>query len=80
MRRKSWNADDRVGDGYKDTVIPEKNQSPLEKGYESDYSSHSKPSSSRMPLKSPFKGTIFRKTNESIDGNLFLQRAESKKL
>ena len=38
-RAKDWNADDRVKDGYKDTLIPKKNQPSTEKGYDTDYAS-----------------------------------------
>ena len=49
-KARDWNAVGRVEDGYKDTEITKKNQTSLEKGYESDYPSPSKPSS-----KYPFK-------------------------
>ena len=62
-RAKDWNADDRMEDGYKYTVIPKKNQTSLEKGYESDNPSTSKPSPSRLPLQNPFEGKIIWKTN-----------------
>ena len=64
-RAKDWNADDRMGDGYKYTVIPKKNQTSLEKGYESDNPSPSKTSSSRLPLQNPFKGKLLWKTNKN---------------
>ena len=75
---KDWNADDRVEDGYKDTMIPKKNQIPVEEGYRSDYPFPSKPFSSRIPLQSPFKGQILRKTNESINGNPFYKDLKQK--
>ena len=70
-RTKDCNADDRVEDGYMDTLIPKKNQTPIDKGYASDYPSPSKPSSSRMPLQSPITSKILRKTKMSINGNPF---------
>ena len=30
-KTRDWNADDRVKDGYKDTVITKKNKTPLER-------------------------------------------------
>ena len=53
-RAKDWNSDDRVEDGYKDTLISKKNMTPAEKGYDTDYPSTSKLSTSRLPLQSPF--------------------------
>ena len=53
-RAKDWNADDRVEDGYKDTLISKKNMTPAEKGYDTGYPSTSKLSTSRLPLRSPF--------------------------
>ena len=38
-----WKADDRIEDGYKDNLIPKKNQSPLDKGHNSDYPSPRNP-------------------------------------
>ena len=70
-RALDWNADDRIEDGYKDSLNSKKNQSPVEKGYESDYPTDSKPSSSRLTLQSPFKEKILRKTKKSINGNPF---------
>ena len=66
-----WNADDRIEDGYKDCLVPKKNQSPLEKGYDSDHPRASKPSSSRVSLNSPSKLKLLRKTNGSKNGNPF---------
>ena len=43
----------------------------MEKGYDSDYPSASEPSSSQLPLHSPFKGKILRKTKGSINGHPF---------
>ena len=34
-----WKTDDWIEDGYKDSLIPKKNQSPLQKRYESNYPS-----------------------------------------
>ena len=73
-RTLDWNADDRIEDGYKDSLIPKKNQSPLEKGYDSDLPTTSKPPSSRVPLNIPFKGKLLRKTNGSINGNPFYKQ------
>ena len=70
-RALDWNADDRIEDGYKDSLVPKKNQSPLEKRYDSDYPTASKPSSSRVSLNSPFKGKILRKTKGSKNRNPF---------
>ena len=53
-RAKDWNADDRVEDGYKDTLISKKNLTSAEKGNDTDYPSTSKLSTSRLPLQSPF--------------------------
>ena len=72
------NADDRIEDGYKDSLEPKKNQSPLEKGYDSDLPTTSKPSSSRVALNSPFKGNLLRKTNGSINGNPFYKQLGQK--
>ena len=77
-RPKDWNANDRVEDGYKDTLIPKKNLTPAEKDYDTEYASTSKRSSSRTPLQSPFKGKILRKTNESINGNPFYKELNKK--
>ena len=77
-RAKDSNADDRMEDGYKYTVIPKKNQTSLEKGYESDNPSPSKPSSSRLPLQSPFKGKILWKTNKNINKNPFYKELTQK--
>ena len=62
-RALDWNADDRIEDGYKYCLVPKKNQSSLEKGYDSDHPADSKPSCSRVSLNSPFKGNLLRKTN-----------------
>ena len=78
MTGTRWNSDDGVEDGCKDTKIPKKNQFPLEEGYESDYLSPSKPSSSRMPLQSRFLGNILHKTKENINGNLFCKTLNQK--
>ena len=77
-RTLDWKADDRIEDGYKDNLIPKKNQSPLEKGYESDYPSASKPSSSRLPLQSLFKGKKLRKIKGSINENPFYKQLNQK--
>ena len=77
-RALDWNADDRIEDGYKDSLVPKKNQSPLEKGYDSDYPTASKPSSSRVSLKSPFKGKILRKTEGCINRNPFYKQLGQK--
>ena len=77
-RALDWNADDRIEDGYKDFLVPKKNQSPLEKGYDSDHPTTSKSSSSRVSLNSPFKGNLLRKTNGSINGNPFYKQLGQK--
>ena len=77
-RAFDWNADDRIEDGYKDCLVPKKNQSPLEKGYDSDHPADSKPSCSRVSLKSLFKGNLLRKTNGSINGNLLYKQLGQK--
>ena len=59
-RAKDWNADNRAEDGYKDTLIPMKNEPPTEKGYDSNYPSTSKTEVTRIPLQSPFKGKLLR--------------------
>ena len=66
-RTKDWNADDRVEDAYKDTLIPKKNLTSTEKGYDTDYASTAKTTTSRLPLQSLFKGKILRKTNERVN-------------
>ena len=71
QRAKDRNADDRVEDGYKDTLISKKNQTPVEKGYEADYLCPSKPCLSKVPLQSSIEGKIFRKTNKCINANPF---------
>ena len=70
-RAKDWNADDRLEDGYKDDLIAKKNQNPTEKGYDTDYASSSKITPNRLPIKSPFKGKILRKTNGNINRDCF---------
>ena len=77
-RALDWNADDRIKDGYKDSLVPKKNQSPLEKGYDLDHLTTPKPSSSRVSLNSPFKGNLLRKTNVSINGNPFYKQLGQK--
>ena len=46
----------------------------MEKGYDSDLPTTSKPSSSRVALNSPFKGNLLQKTNGSINGNPFYKQ------
>ena len=70
-RAKDWNADDRIEDGYKDDLIAKKNQNPTEKGYDTDYASSSKMTQNRIPIESPFKGKILRKTNGNINRDCF---------
>ena len=70
-RANDWNADDRIEDEYMDTLIPKKNQPPTEKGYDRDYASHSNTATTGVPLQSPFKGKILRKTNGSNNGDPF---------
>ena len=70
-RANEWNADDRLEDGYKDNLIAKKNQTPSEKGYDTDYASSSKIMPIRLPIKSPFKDKIFRKTNGNINRDCF---------
>ena len=77
-RALDWNADDRIEDGYKDSLVPKKNQSPLGKGYDSDHLTTPKPSSSRVSLNSPLKGNLLRKTNGSINGNPFYKQLGQK--
>ena len=60
-RAKDWNADDRLEDGYKDDLVAKKNQTPTEKGYDTDYASSSKIKPNRLPIKSPFKVKSFGK-------------------
>ena len=72
-----WNPDDRAEDG-KDTLISENILTPARKGYDPDYAFTSKPSSSRIPLQSPFKGKIVAKTNGSINGNPFYKGLNKK--
>ena len=52
-------------------MVPNKNQTPIEKGYDTDYASSSKIKSDRIPLQSPFKGKILRKTNSNINRDCF---------
>ena len=77
-RALDWNADDRIEDGYKDSLVPKKNQSPFEKGYDSDHLTTPKPSSSRVSLNRPFKGNLIRKINGSINGNPFYKQLGQK--
>ena len=77
-RALEWIADDRIKYGYKDSLVPKKNRSPLEKGYDSDYPTASKTSSSRVSLNSPFKGKLLRKTKGSINGNPFYKQLGQK--
>ena len=70
-RANDWNSDDRLEDGYKDDLVAKKNQTPIEKGYDNDYASSSKIKSDRIPLQSPFKGKIIRKTNGNINRDCF---------
>ena len=62
---------DRLENGYKDNLIAKKNQAPSEKGYDTDYAPTSKTHTDRIPLQSPFKGKILRKTNGTINRDLF---------
>ena len=66
-RANDWNSDDRLEDGYNDDLVAKNNQTPIEKGYDTDYASSSKIKSDRIPLQSPFNGKIFRKTNGNIN-------------
>ena len=68
-RAKDWN--DRLEDGYKDDLVAKKNQTLTEKGYDTDYASSSKIKPNRLPIKSPFKGKILRKTNGNINRDCF---------
>ena len=77
-RALDWNADDRIEDGYKDSLVPKKNQSLLEKGYDSDHPTTPKPSSSRVSLNSPFIGNLLRKDNGSINRNPFYKQLGQK--
>ena len=70
-RAIDWNSDDRLEDGYKDDLIAKKNQTPSEKGYDTDYASIAKTHTDRIPLQSPFKGKILRKTNKTINRDPF---------
>ena len=72
-RAKDWNADDRLEDGYKDDLVAKKNQTPIEKGYDTDNASSSKIKPNRLPIKSPFKGKILRKTNGNINRDCFYE-------
>ena len=63
--------DDRFEDGYKDGLISKKNQSPSEKGYDTDYATSLKTLTDRVPLQSPFRGKIPRKTNGTINRDPF---------
>ena len=77
-RSLDWNADARIEDGYKDSLTPKKDQSTLEKGYDSDHPTASKPSSSRVSLNSPFKGKLLRNSNGSKNGNPFFKQLGQK--
>ena len=77
-RALDWNAGDRIEDVYKDCLVPKKNQSSLNKGYDSDHPTASKPSSSRKSLNTPFIGNLLLKTNRSINGNLFYKQLGQK--
>ena len=77
-RALDWNADDRIEDGYKDSLVPKKNQSPLEKGYDSDHPTASKSLSSRVSLNSPFKGKLLRKTKGNVNRNAFYKQLGQK--
>ena len=70
-RANDWNSDDRLEDGYKDDLIAKKNQAPSEKGYDTDYASTSKTHTDRIPLQSRFKSKILRKSNGTINRDLF---------
>ena len=70
-RAKDWNADDRLADGYKDDLVAKKNQTPIDKGYDTDYASSSKIKPNRLPIKSPSKGRILRKSNDNINRDCF---------
>ena len=50
-RAKDWNVDDRVEDGYKDTLIPKKNLTSTEKGYDTDYASKPPPLDYRFKVR-----------------------------
>ena len=77
-RALGWKADDRIEDGYEHNLIPKKTSPHWRKGYESEYPSASKPSSSRLPPQSPFKGETLRKTKGSINGNPFYKQLNQK--
>ena len=64
--------------GYKDTLIPKKNLTSIEKGYDTDYASTSKLPTSRLPLQNPFKGKILRKTNGIINENPYYKELNKK--
>ena len=52
-------------------MVAKKNQTPVEKGYDTDYASSSKTKTDRILLQSPFKGKILRKTNSNINRDCF---------
>ena len=54
-----------------DDLVAKKNQTPAEKGYDTDYASSSTTKTDRIPLQSPFKGKILRKTNGNINRDCF---------
>ena len=60
-RAKDWNADDRLEEGYKDGLIAKKNQTPTEKGYDTDYASSSKITPKDYQSKVPSKVKSFGK-------------------
>ena len=72
-RANNWNSDDRLEDGNKDDLVAKKNQTPIEKGYDTDYASSSKTKSDRISLQSPFKGKTLRKKNGNINRDCFYQ-------
>ena len=79
-RANDWNSDDRLEDGYMDDliVIVKKNQTPIEMGYDTDHASSSKIKSDRIPLQSPFKGKILRKTNGNINRDCFYKELKKR--
>ena len=72
-----WKSDDRLDDGYRVIMIPKK-PVPIGGRVRVGYPSPSKPSSYRLPLQSPFKSKILRKTKGSITGNLFYKELNQK--
>ena len=61
-------------------MVAKKNQSPIEKVYDTDYASSSKIKPNRLPIKSPSKSKILRKTNGNINRDCFYKELNRRRI